>query len=333
MPINENIDTTDLEPIEPRTVTMAPPLDQPQKSPFYRGQVPTTAIVNADAIRNFTTVGIPSYRIVPPQPLNLAGSAINATAAATTRPVLTQPTPAPAIVQTLTTIPTGYQFTFRQVLLPLSSTTAINSYKVYRNTVNVSASAQAIQSIPHHPESTGVPVVVQDSQPNGVTMFYWVSAVSVVGVESSLTPAQASAVASNAGFNSNSQVASSFHGQPVSTSWAPTSSTVLSNTGLSLTIVISSNVNQFAAGTIPLNSGSVTPASFGTWAVFADDPTFAGGPVIYSVSANLQNQVLNEGRMCLGVITTVNSGSSTGGGTSGGTTGASAAGGRGLILL
>jgi hypothetical protein len=337
MPNNTDVDTSDMMPIErPPLQSGGPPLDmQPQKSPFYRGNFPTTAIVNPDSIRNFNTPWIPQYRIVPAQPLNMAGASNNAVATVATAVITFPQPPAPAISQALVTIPTGYQFTFLQVKLPNSSnpSAVISSYKVYRNTANSLGSAVVTQTISHGLSNTGSPVVVQDSQPNGVTMFYWVSAVNVSGIESTLTAAQSVTVASNAGFNSNSQIASTFHNNPVNVSWAPTNLVTLSNNSLSPIIVITANTNQFAPGQISYNSGSVNPGSFGTWVVFADDPTFAGGPSIYSFSSSINNLASAEGRLLLGKITTSPTTSSTGGGFSGGTGGVSFAGGRGLIQI
>jgi hypothetical protein len=211
--------------------------------------------------------------------------------------------------------------------------TTISTYKVYRNTANNSSSATVIQSIPHHTGANlGVPVAVQDSQSNGVTQFYWVSAVSTAGLESSMTPAQSSTVTNNAGFNSNSQLAGTFHNNPVNTSWSPFDSVTLSNNGSVFAITITSNTNQFAPGQIHYNSGTVSTPSFNTWVVFIDDPTFAGGAPIYNFSSQLQTLAAAEGRLLLGKITTGGS-ATTGGGFTGGTTGPSAVGGRGLIQI
>jgi len=77
---NVDIDVTDLERVERPVPRVLPPLDsQPLKSPFYVAQVPTTAIVNPDAVRNFQNNGIPSFRFTVPTPLNLSGSGSNAT--------------------------------------------------------------------------------------------------------------------------------------------------------------------------------------------------------------------------------------------------------------
>ena len=127
--------------------------------------------------------------------------------------------PAPTISQTLTTIPVGYTFSFYQVRLPLGSRTAISTYKIYRATTSSNTAAQVVQTISHNPANNGIPIVVQDAQPNGVNMFYWVSAVSTAGLESSMTAAQTGTVTSNAGFNSNSQLASTFHNNPVNSSF------------------------------------------------------------------------------------------------------------------
>jgi len=334
MPENLNIDTSDLERVERPTPHVLPPLDSPIRSPFYRGAVPTTAVVNPDAVRNFQVPVIPTYRIVTPTPLTLAGAATNATVEVST-PVITPQPPAPTITQSLTSIPTGYQFTFAQVKLPNSITpgAVISSYKVYRNTANSTGGAAVIQTISHGLTNTGSAIVVQDAQPNGTTQFYWVSAVNVSGNESTLTPAQSGTVVNHSALNSNSQLAGSFHNNGVNVSWSPTSATVLSSSGSSTAVAVASHVNQFAAGAVTYQSGSVDLGIFGGQAVFVDDPTFSGGVLPFGVSSTLSTQALNEGRLVLGKITTQNATPATGGGTTGGTGGLSAAGGRGLIEL
>lgn len=327
---NIHIDTTDLMQVERTMPSAAPSLDQPIKSPFYRGQLPTTAIVNPDAVTNFRTPGIPSYRINPPQPLSLAGAGSNASPTVTVSTFNTLVPPAPTIAQTLVTIPTGYQFSFLQVRLPLGTNTAISTYKVYRSSTSSNTSAQVVQTISHNPANNGVPIVVQDAQTNGVTMFYWVSAVSTAGLESTMTPAQSGTVTSNAGFNSNSQLASTFHNNPVNVAFTPTATTGLSNNGSSTAITVSAGTNQFAPAGISYNSGSVDPGSFGTWYVFADDPQFLGGTVTYQFSSTPPNQTAAEGRLPFGKITTLNGTPKTGGGYTGGTT-TGGGGGRGYI--
>jgi hypothetical protein len=332
MPENLNIETSDLERVERPTPHMLPPIEAPTKSPFYRASMPSTAIINPDAIRNFTTPGIPSYRVTPPQPLVFAGAAVNATATVSTAVITPQP-PAPTISQSLTSIPTGYQFTFRQVKLPnrITPGAVISSYKVYRNTANSTGGAAVIQTISHGLTNTGSAIVVQDAQPNGSTQFYWVSAVNVSGNESTLTPAQSGTITNNAGFNSNSQLASSFHNNAVNTAFAPTSATVLSNGGAGTVITVAASTNLFAPGGVALNNGSVDPGTFGTVWIYADDPTFTGGAVIYQSTTSAPfSQVGAEGRLPIGKITTALGSSKSGGGYQGGTT-TGGAGGRGYI--
>lgn len=330
MPMNLQMDTSDLERVERPLPRLAPPLDlQPQKSPYYIGQLPTTANVNPDAVRNFTTPGIPSYRITPAAPLNVAGSVVNAVAGATITPTILQPTPAPTISSPLATIPTGYQFSFLQVRLPLGSTATINSYKIYRASTNNSALAVVIQSIPHHPANVGVPVLVQDAVTNGVIMFYWVSAINISGIESTLTPAQSGAVVSKAGFSATSQLASSFNGLPTNTTFGCTNATTLSNTGSSPNIAISANQNLYGPGFLSYNSGSIALGSFLKIYVFANDLNFQGGAVPYSF-AFLNFSISGDGSIPLGAIATVSGTATTGGGNSGGST-PNGAGGRGLL--
>src|SRR5579871_1921118 len=331
MGFQTNINTDGLEPLPAPSPRYNPPLElQPAKSPFLVAALPTTAVVNPDSIRNFNTPGIPSYRINPPAPLNAAGSVTNTIATVKTVPSFLTPTPAPTIASPLVTIPTGFQFSFNQVRLPLSSTLAISSYKVYRNSANNSASAKVIQAIPHHPAGVGVPVVVQDNQVNGVVAFYWVSAVSTSGQESTLTPAQTSGVTSNAIANANSQIASSAHMNTLNVNFVPLAGAVLTNDGTNSFLTVVANQVQFAFGQVSYNSGTIAPSGFGNWFVFADDPQFQGGAVVYQASNSPALQVADDGRMNFGSMKTALGSTATGGGFSGGTTGLS--GGRGFAL-
>lgn len=338
MAMNYDIDTRDLEPVDRPAPMVSLPVDlQPLKSPFYVSQLPTTSIVNPDAVVNFRTPGIPQQRITPPPPLTLSSAAINATPAPATVPVLIQTTPAPTIAVPLATIPTGYQFSFNQVRLPLSSTNTINNYKVYRSTANNSATASVIRTIIHNPANVGQPVVVQDNQPNAAVEFYWVSAVSIAGVESSLTPAQSAQVTSNAGFSSTSQVATSFHLQPSTASFIPLSSAVLSNDSVHTVVVVAASTLQFGSGTVSYNSGSFEPGSFGTFYAFADDPQFQGGAVTYIFGTVPSFQLLSDARIPFGKIISSPTTARTGGGSTGGSTAAVApptggAAGRGITF-
>jgi hypothetical protein len=330
---NTDINTDGLERVERPIPRPLPPIDlQPSRSPFYISQVPTTAFVNPDAVRNFQAPQLPSYRITPPQPLTIAGSSTNATptVAASTFNIL-QP-PAPTIAQALSSNHVGYQFSFYQVQLPLNSNLTISTYKVYRATTSANTTAKVIDTITHNPANAGTPIVIQDAQPNGVTQFYWVSAVSTAGVESTLTPAQSGTVSNTSALNSNSQLASTFHNNSVNASFVPTSSTSLSNNGVTTTITISAVSNLFGTGLVSYNSGSVSPGSFGTWYVYADDPGFQGGSLIFQANSVAPfAQTGADGRLSFGKITTSPvGGTTTGGGFSGGTT-SGGAGGRGYV--
>lgn len=134
------------------------------------------------------------------------------------------------------------------------------------------------------------------------------------------------------GFNAldtNNRLANSFRANPVNVSNAPTSSTTMSNDGISTSITVSAYSSQFPPGTVAYNSGSVDPGSFEKVYVYFDDPTFTGGAVTYAFTTSPQVQTAAEGRCIVGSITTAGGSAKTGGGTSGGTGGT--AGGRGFI--
>jgi hypothetical protein len=109
---------------------------------------------------------------------------------------------------------------------------------------------------------------------------------------------------------------------PVNTASTPTGSTSpLSQSGSSTTILVASSTFQFADGTVSYNSGSVNPGAYGTYYIYADDPTFSGGAVTYVATLTPSATVANNGRQFFGFITT-NAGtpatSGTGAGTGGG---------------
>lgn len=128
----------------------------------------------------------------------------------------------------------------------------------------------------------------------------------------------------------NNRLADSSRANALNVSNTPTSSTVLSNTGGAATLIsVAASTAQFGNGTISYNSGSVNPGIQGSFFVFADDPTFAGGAVTYQFSATASSQTAADGRVNFGKITT-SAVASTGGGSSGGTT-PGGGGGRGFI--
>ena len=121
--------------------------------------------------------------------------------------------------------------------------------------------------------------------------------------------------------DTNNRLANSFRANPVNVSNAPTSSTTLSNDGVSTSTTIGAYTNQYPPGTVSYNSGSVDLGSFGSQYIYFDDPTFAGGAVAYQFTTSPQVQTAAEGRTVVGQITTVSGSAKTGGGTSGGTGG------------
>lgn len=131
--------------------------------------------------------------------------------------------------------------------------------------------------------------------------------------------------------DTNNRLANSFRANGVNLANVPTSSTMLSNDGVSNAIVIAPSTNQFGSGPVSYNSGSVNPGVFGTFYVYADDPTFAGGAVNYQFTTNPVDLVGADGRINFGKIITVGGSAKTGGGNTGGTT-PGGTGGRGVNL-
>lgn len=97
--------------------------------------------------------------------------------------VVTAP-PAPTLVQLQLATPTGYQFTFDQVVLPPTTEDVIANYNVYRYTSNSSGSATVIRTIKHDSTASGAQIVVQDRVNRGDIYYYWVTTVNTIGLES-----------------------------------------------------------------------------------------------------------------------------------------------------
>ena len=97
--------------------------------------------------------------------------------------------PQPTIVQEQLATPTGYQFSFDQIVLSAGDEDVIASYNVYRNTVNNASTSSVIRTIKHDPTNNGNPIVVQDIVNRGTLMWYWITAVNTKGLESSFQPA------------------------------------------------------------------------------------------------------------------------------------------------
>lgn len=150
-------------------------------------------------------------------------------------------------------------------------------------------------------------------------------AIAADGTGSPLTGGKRGFVA----LDTNNRLANSFRATAVIVSNTPTSSTTLSNDGVSTAIPISAYTSQYPPSTVSYNSGSVDPGGFGGVFIYFDDPTFSGGAVTYQFTSTASVQTAAEGRSIVGQITTVLGTAKTGGGSSGGTGGH--AGGRGFI--
>lgn len=131
--------------------------------------------------------------------------------------------------------------------------------------------------------------------------------------------------------DANNRLANSARMNPVNAANAPTAATVLSNNGVATSIVIAASTMQFGSGQVSYNSGSVEPGAFGTFFIFADDPTFAGGAVSYQFTTDAEVALAAEGRILFGKITTAGGAARTGGGNTGGTT-PGGGGGKGYIF-
>ena len=113
--------------------------------------------------------------------------------------------------------------------------------------------------------------------------------------------------------DSNGQVLNQLKCKPLYAVQTFNSGNPLTNDGVSKTISIAASTINWGSNAVSYNSGSVTPLAFGTFYVYADDPTFTGGAVTYR---NTNNQLVvyqNDGRVYFGSIITV-SGSGSGGG-------------------
>jgi hypothetical protein len=128
----------------------------------------------------------------------------------------------------------------------------------------------------------------------------------------------------------NARLESSLRMNPVDVTAVPLNATSLSNDGVTPLIAVDANSQQVGGVTISWNAGSVDPGVFGTFWVFFDDPTFAGGAVTYQFSDTPFIQAANKGRFMVGKITTTLATPRTGGGYQGGDT-PGGAGGRGYF--
>jgi hypothetical protein len=95
--------------------------------------------------------------------------------------------PAPNVSQPLVGTIAGVQFTF-DVLGSLLSD-VVDTYKVYRNTVSNNPNTATVVQTYKHPQTNNGHIVFQDQVSNGLSYYYWVSAVNTAGLESALTSA------------------------------------------------------------------------------------------------------------------------------------------------
>lgn len=85
------------------------------------------------------------------------------------------------------------------------------------------------------------------------------------------------------------------------------------------TISIASNIMQFGFGQVNYNSGSITPLLDGTtYYVFANDPNYQGGSVVYQATTSTSVTFSMLGQIFFGKITTPAFGGGGTGGSGGG---------------
>lgn len=118
--------------------------------------------------------------------------------------------------------------------------------------------------------------------------------------------------------NAASQLAGSFHNNPVNVQSTYTGPNPITQAGTTKTINIGASTQQFGDGKVSYNSGSVTPSLYGTYYIYADDPSFLGGSVIYVATLNAADLTAANGRVYFGVIITKATGGGTGTGGGGG---------------
>lgn len=118
--------------------------------------------------------------------------------------------------------------------------------------------------------------------------------------------------------NANAQLTGSFRNNPVNVAGTYTATNPLTQSGTSKTINVAANTQQFGDGPVSYSSGSVTPAGYGLYYVYADDSNFQGGAVTYQTTQNTSDLTANNGRVYFGQITTAAGGGGSGSGGGGG---------------
>jgi len=136
-----------------------------------------------------------------------------------------------------------------------------------------------------------------------------------LGIGNAEMPAEVAPIFSYTVTGVRGQLAETFINNPVDTGNTPTSQP-LTQSGTSTTINVAASTFKFGSGTVSYNSGSVNPGSYGTFAITADDLSFAGGAVAYAARSSSSDVTASRGRLYFGMITTTGGGG--GGGTGGG---------------
>lgn len=113
----------------------------------------------------------------------------------------------------------------------------------------------------------------------------------------------------------NLRLSGTFRNNPVNSVGIFTGPNPCLQSGTSTTISVSASSKQYGDGIVSYNSGSVNPGSYGTFDVYADDPTFAGGSVVYQSTSGNHTLVAANGRVYFGTITTLAGGGGVGSGT------------------
>lgn len=133
-----------------------------------------------------------------------------------------------------------------------------------------------------------------------------------------LSEVAAGAKRATSGLQASGQLQGTFKSNPVNANGLFTGGNPLTQQGTGTTILVAASTQQFGDGQVSYNSGSVNPGAYGTWFVYADDPTFAGGAVTYQVTASASTQTAANGRVGFGRIITSSGGGGSGSGGGGG---------------
>lgn len=120
-------------------------------------------------------------------------------------------------------------------------------------------------------------------------------------------------------FTGRAQIASAVYDNQTGVASAATTVGILTQSGTSATILVASSTWKIGDLTVVYSSGSVTASSNNAkFYVYADDPFYKGGAVIYKASLNAFDTRAALGRVDLGSIVLAPGGGGSGGGGGGG---------------